>query len=212
MSRGRSGRAQLVVLARGPSPGRCKRRLAAGLGSRAAAAVHDRLCAHTLAAVAGARLPAGAETVLAVQGLGARAARRWARGLGPLERPTLRIVGQGGGSLGLLMQRQLMRARREGAARVVLIGSDLPALESADLAEAFRALERAPLVLGPAADGGYWLIGLAGRWPALFAGITWGTSQVLGQTLAVAEAAGLPVSLLAERGDLDRPGDLAAWR
>ncbi len=124
----------------------------------------------------------------------------------------MRIVGQGGGSLGLLMQRQLMRARREGAGRVVLIGSDLPALESADLVEAFRALEQAPLVLGPAADGGYWLIGLAGRWPALFAGITWGTNQVLGQTLAVAEAAGLPVSLLAQRGDLDRPGDLAAWR
>ena len=212
MSGGPSGRAQLVVLARGPSPGRCKRRLATGLGTRAAAAVHQRLCLHTLTTVAATRLPASAETVLAVQGLGVGAARRWARGLWPQERPALRIVEQGGGSLGLLMQRQLMRARREGAARVVLIGSDLPALESADLVEAFRALERAPLVLGPAADGGYWLIGLAGRWPALFAGITWGTSQVLGQTLAVAEAAGLPVSLLAERGDLDRPGDLAAWR
>ncbi|MCS5699824.1 TIGR04282 family arsenosugar biosynthesis glycosyltransferase [Cyanobium sp. FGCU-52] len=212
MTNGPSGRAQLVVLARGPSPGRCKRRLAGGLGMRAAAAVHDRLCAHTLASVAGAPLPAGAEIVLAVQGLGLRAARRWALARWPQHRPRLRIVAQGAGSLGLLMQRQLMRARREGAARVVLIGSDLPSLESADLVEAFRALERAPLVLGPAADGGYWLIGLAGRWPALFAGIPWGSSQVLGQTLAVAEAAGLPVRLLAERGDLDRPGDLSAWR
>lgn len=212
MTRGRLGRDQLVVLARGPSPGRCKRRLGTGLGIRAAAAVHDRLCRHTLAAVAGARLPAGADTVLAVQGMGQRAARRWARARWPREGPDLRIVEQGKGSLGTLMQRQLMRARWEGANRVVLLGSDLPALESGDLAAAFLALERSPLVLGPARDGGYWLIGLAGRWPALFAGIAWGTSQVLGQTLAAAEAAGLSATLLTQRGDLDRPADLERWR
>jgi len=226
MSRGRSGRAQLVVLVRGPSPGRCKRRLAAGLGSRAAAAVHDRLCAHTLAAVAGARLPAGAETVLAAQGLGVRAARRWARGLWPQERPALRIVGQGGGSLGLLMQRQLMRARREGAARVVLIGSDLPELAPTDLEDAFRALDHgAPVVLGPATDGGYWLIGLGSRQAAtpavrsglrLFAGasapIDWGGAAVLQQTLQAAAVEGLGVTLLSHHSDLDRPVDLARWR
>lgn len=212
MNRCRSGRAQLVVLARGPSPGRCKRRLAMGLGITAAAGVHDRLCSHTMAAVAGARLPTGAETVLAVQGMGQRAARRWARNRWPEAQPDLRIVEQGKGSLGVLMQRQLMRARREGASRVVLIGSDLPALESTDLGAAFRALEGSPVVLGPAGDGGYWLIGLTGRWPALFAGIAWGTRGVLRQTLAAAEAAGLRVTLLPERDDLDRPADLEHWR
>lgn len=212
MSRCRSGQTQLVVMARGPSPGRCKRRLAMGLGITAAAAVHDRLCNHTLAVVAGAQLPTGAETVLAVQGMGQRAARRWAWPRWAKAGPDLRIVEQGKGTLGVLMQRQLMRARREGAGRVVLIGSDLPTLESGDLGAAFQALEGSPLVLGPAGDGGYWLIGLAGRCPALFAGIAWGTNQVLRQTLAAAEAAGLRATLLAERGDLDRPVDLQHWR
>ena len=110
------------------------------------------------------------------------------------------------------MQRQFLVAQREGAESVVLIGADLPALESADLLQAFALLERQPLVLGPAADGGYWLIGQ--RTPfqaALMAGIPWGSDQVLASTLVLAEAAGLRVPLLRERGDLDRRQDLLPW-
>jgi glycosyltransferase A (GT-A) superfamily protein (DUF2064 family) len=114
------------------------------------------------------------------------------------------------------LQRQLLLARRQGARRVVLIGSDLPELAAADLAAAFNALARCDLVLGPAADGGYWLIGLAGSWPRLFAGgpraIAWGGNQVLAQTLAVADQLGLVVTLLPMRHDLDRPEDLRRWR
>jgi rSAM/selenodomain-associated transferase 1 len=212
MSLRRPGRFhELVVLARGPAPGRCKRRLAADLGPEAAAAVQERLSRHTLAAVALAALPAGTRRVLAIQGTGLRAARRWAHGRWP-QGGELRIVAQGGGSLGLLMQRQLIRARREGAGRVVLIGSDLPRLESGDLAAAFQALEQVPLVLGPAGDGGYWLIGLNGSWPRLFSGIAWGTGQVLEQTLAAAAAIDLQYALLPRRDDLDRLGDLHPWR
>jgi glycosyltransferase A (GT-A) superfamily protein (DUF2064 family) len=118
------------------------------------------------------------------------------------------------------MQRQLARARREGARQVVLVGSDLPHLSAADLLAAFVALEQGPLVLGPAADGGYWLIGLrlepgqgSAPGPAgLFSGIAWGTAQVLEQTRAAAARIGLPLELLAERADLDRPADLRPWR
>ncbi|MGL6133836.1 MAG: DUF2064 domain-containing protein, partial [Prochlorococcaceae cyanobacterium] len=98
------------------------------------------------------------------------------------------------------------------AQQVVLVGSDLPLLDAAELERAFQALDRAPLVLGPAADGGYWLIGLHGSWPALFSGIPWGSGEVLEQTSRTAARLGLQPEWLSCRHDLDRPADLASWR
>jgi len=152
------------------------------------------------------------ELLLAADPLGRRAAWRWARALG-----ADRGVSQGRGSLGLRLQRQLQRARREGAAQVVLIGSDLPMLAPLDLMAAFEALDQAPLVVGPAADGGYWLIGLSCRAaPALagrlFSGMPWGGPAVLERTMAAAATLGVEPRLLGERRDLDRPDDLAPWR
>ncbi len=222
-------------MARWPAPGRCKTRLAVGTGPRRAAAIQARLTAHCLAAarqlviLAAAGGPTAApELVLAVDGLGRRAAQRWSRTYagprfaGPrFSGPRMRR--QGRGSLAVRLRRQLGQARREGARAVVVVGSDLPTLEARDLLAAFEALERVPLVLGPARDGGYWLIGLAGDALAssgpsvrLFCGgdraVAWGSDRVLSQTLAAAAAANLPWQLLAEHSDLDRPEDLRAWR
>jgi glycosyltransferase A (GT-A) superfamily protein (DUF2064 family) len=113
---------------------------------------------------------------------------------------------------------------------LLLIGSDLPELAASDLIEAFRALALgSTLVLGPALDGGYWLIGLG--WPGsagcsafhrsvgaprLFAGadgpIPWGSNAVLRQTLAAADREAMAATLLSVRSDLDRPADLVRWR
>jgi hypothetical protein len=201
-------------MARWPAPGRCKRRLAeAGLGAERAAAIQRRLTLHTLASVReAARLAAGAlEPVLAVGGLGPTAARRWGRALG-----MPRTLLQGEGSLGTRLQRQVGRARREGCGRVLLIGSDLPELCATDLLAALAALDHRPLVLGPALDGGYWLIGMGGNWPCLFAGlhgpIGWGGEAVLEHTRAAAAGCSLALTLLPQRADLDRPADLARWR
>ncbi|MFO8238431.1 MAG: TIGR04282 family arsenosugar biosynthesis glycosyltransferase [Prochlorococcaceae cyanobacterium] len=202
-----SSRRVLVVMARWPAPGRCKSRLAAGIGRGRAAAVQDRLGRHTCAVARRAQRRLGFELVLAVQGLGPRACKRWGTALG-----CDRAVGQGDGGLGLRLQRQLLAARRRGAEQVVLVGSDLPLLEATDLERAFQTLERAPLVLGPAADGGYWLIGLQGSWPALFSGIPWGSAEVLVHTRRAAARLGLEPAWLSCRHDLDRPADLASWR
>ena len=210
---------RLVMLARWPAPGRCKRRLAAELGDRRAARVQARLTDHAFAASRVACGAVAAELVLATSGIGAAAARRWGLSLG-----ADRVVPQGTGSLGLRLRRQVVRAQREGVRHLLLIGSDLPELGAADLLDAFGALAGgAPLVLGPALDGGYWLIGLG--WPGfnpavgvsrLFAGaaapISWGSDAVLHQTLAAADREGLAATLLAERSDLDRLADLARWR
>ena len=196
-------------MARWPAPGRCKQRLSRGLGPGRAARIQHQLTAHTLAVASQLH---GVELVVAMDGLGPRAARRWfgSRG-GP------RWVAQGKGSLGLRMQRQINRAIREGGQPVVVIGSDLPQLESADLAAGFACLGAASgdgcdLVLGPADDGGYWLIGLHQSQPSLLAGIPWGSNQVMGFTLERAEGLGLDVGLLATRSDLDWPRDLLPWR
>ncbi len=206
------------MLARWPAPGRCKSRLVPGVGTGRAAAIQARLTRHGLAAAAEARrllasaagsegLGAAPRLVLATSGLGPGAAGRWGRRLG-----VDRVVDQGPGSLGLRMQRQMRRGWREGAAAVVLIGSDLPELAAGDLLAALRALVHSALVLGPAGDGGYWLIGRRRSTPQVFAGIDWGSDRVLEQTLAQARRAGLSTALLAERHDLDRPADLDRWR
>ena len=204
-----AGKPQLVVMARWPAPGRCKQRLASGLGPCPAARIQQVLTAHTLAVASQLQ---GVEVVVAMDGVGPRAARRWFSSRG-----ALRWVAQGRGSLGVRMQRQINRATREGAQPVVLIGSDLPQLESSDLAAGFACLGAAAgdgcdLVLGPADDGGYWLIGLHQSQPSLLAGIPWGSDQVMGCTLVQAEDLGLNVGLLATRSDLDWPKDLLPWR
>lgn len=191
-------------MARWPAAGRCKRRLAAGLGDVAAAAVQRRLQQHTLAVLD--QLPASLATDgwLALGGAGRRAARRmgWSG----------TVVLQGGGALGLRLVRLLRQAARAGYQHVVVVGSDLPELASCDLLQAFAALQRAPVVLGPAADGGYWLVGLTQPLPRLFCGMTWGSDQVLAQTLAAARQLNVAVELLGLRHDLDRPTDLGRWR
>lgn len=206
-SAGLSLQTQLVVMVRWPAPGRCKSRLAAGIGAARAAAVQRRLTHHTLAVAAQAQGHRPFTMVVAAAGIGPAAAERWRASLG-----SDRIVAQGPGGLGLRLQRQVLRAQREGAGRVVMVGSDLPDLGAADLLAAFDALERSELVLGPAADGGYWLIGLKRSHPALFCGIGWGGDQVLAQTERAACSLGLVPGRLACRRDLDRASDLRRWR
>ena len=194
-------------MARWPAPGRCKRRLAQELGAARAAQIQARLTVHTLAAAREARQVHGLELVLAVEGLGSRAAKRWGQAHG-----ADRAVLQGRGALGLRMQRQFQRAAREGSSQVVLIGSDLPQLEASDLSAAFTSLGHRQGVLGPAQDGGYWLIGLRRPEPELLAGIDWGSAQVLEQTLAAMARRDLEPELLTRRGDLDWARDLLPWR
>lgn len=205
-------------MARWPAPARCKRRLAATIGAGRAAAVQKGILLHGIAATRQAARQGQAEgqpieVVLAWSGLAPRACRRWGRALA-VDRSVL----QGDGSLGLRLQRQVRRARREGIAHLLLVGTDLPQLCSADLLDAFAALQRGELVVGPACDGGYWLIGLRPAVPCgrLFAGahnsIPWGSDRVLACTLAAAAAEGLTPVLLAERRDLDGAQDLLRWR
>lgn len=122
---------------------------------------------------------------------------------------------QTGDPLGARLWHAFQRAFERGAHRVVTIGSDSPTLPTAIIAQAFEALVHDDVVLGPATDGGYYLIGLAKREPLvesyrrLFDAIAWSTDMVLSQTIHAIQAAGLTYTALPTWSDIDQPEDLA---
>jgi hypothetical protein len=122
---------------------------------------------------------------------------------------TWRQIGQGTGDLGERMGR-VMRALPPGPA--VIIGTDVPDIRPDHVARAFRALGRHDAVFGPAADGGYWLVGLRRRprVPEIFEGVRWSTEFALADTLA--NALTLDVALLDVLDDVDDGAALERWR
>jgi len=125
--------------------------------------------------------------------------------------PGVAIRHQRGAELGERLSSAFGELLAEPGDRAIVMGSDCPDLGPAVLVEAFAALEDRDLVLGPARDGGYYLIGLRRPAPALFEGVSWGTDQVLGQTLGRAEGMGLRVARLAVLDDIDTPDDLVRF-
>jgi rSAM/selenodomain-associated transferase 1 len=120
------------------------------------------------------------------------------------------LVPQADGDIGHRMAAAFTHLFAEGARHVALIGSDLPSLPASRLADAFTALEqRDDVVLGPAEDGGYYLVALARPRPALFAGVAWGTRDVLRWTIEAARADMLSVALVDPWYDVDTPADLS---
>lgn len=194
---------RLIVFARYPSPGQVKTRLIPALGAEGAARLHEEMVFRTLACAQRAAHANDARVTACFTGAGARAMRRW---LGD----GLEYRVQRGTTLGERMDRALTETLA-AADLAVLIGTDCPGLTPALLGDALAALRGRDLVLGPASDGGYYLVGLRRPCPALFDGIAWGTDAVRSQTLAAAARLGLTVHQLPRLDDIDRPEDLPAW-
>jgi uncharacterized protein len=190
----------VVVFARAPRLGAVKRRLARGVGDRAALRFHNRTLHRLLRALAADRR---FRTLLAVTPERARF-----RAVAPVAR-----LGQGSGDLDRRMDRAFRRFPRS---RVAIVGSDIPDVTPADLAQAFRALGQAHAAFGPAEDGGYWLVALSPRRrPAHpFARVRWSSDHALSDTLV--NFAGRRVALLRRLRDVDTREDylnmLAACR
>lgn len=205
----------LQQFARLPRVGAVKTRLQTALSPEDACAVHCELLLQTATTLLAAEL---APAQLWLDQSGQHPTIQQALALG-MQGPFL----QRGGDLGARMHRALQAAfdapgdgavSRTGRGRqVLLVGSDCPGLDDAYLQSAYAALESADLVLGPAEDGGYVLVGLRCPPPAgLFSGILWGTEDVLASTVARAGRLALSLQLLEPRYDIDRPEDLARWR
>ncbi len=196
---------RLILMLKFPTPGAVKTRLAPALGQQRACELHRALVRQTLAEVARfAKQEPVAIEVRVAAAPDATAVRAW---LGD----AVAIRDQGEGDLGDRMDRAVICAFSEGSSSVVVIGGDCPQLTAEHLSAAFATLAQSDAVLGPAADGGYYLIGQRRPLSVLFHGIRWGSTEVLAQTLAVARAHSIVVAQLATLHDVDLPEDLRHW-
>jgi len=124
------------------------------------------------------------------------------------ERYGFQRMDQSGETLGERMRNAFREVFRRGFDQAVIVGTDLPTLPADYVREAFRRLKNFPLVLGPSLDGGYYLIGCAGKVPPIFDGIAWGTDRVLTQTLRQINRRCLKAALLPFWYDVDTVDDL----
>ena len=117
------------------------------------------------------------------------------------------LAPQADGDLGRRMAAFVERQLEDGARAVVLVGADSPTLPVEHVERAFAELERTDVVLGPATDGGYYLIGCGPTRPPLFEGIAWGAASVLADTAAALTDPRWRLSLLPPWYDVDTPDD-----
>jgi len=192
----------LLLFLKAPVPGRVKTRLAATLGAEAAAGLYVRMARQVYQAAS--RLP-GIQTLAAYEPAQAFPDLSW---LGP--HPPA-FAAQEGEGLGQRLENAFRLAFSLGARRVAAIGADSPGLPAEWLSLAFAELGRNAMVLGPAEDGGYYLIGLSRFEPALFETIPWSSPQVLALTLDKARDLGLAFFLLPEYFDVDDEESLRRW-
>lgn len=191
----------LVVFCRYPQAGQAKTRLIPALGPAGAADLQRQMTEHTLKQIA--PLTDRLRVTLAYTGGTVEQMAQW---LGS----AWCYQDQGGGDLGARMARALGQA----SPPVVLIGTDCPGLTPAILYQAYGLLARRDLVLGPALDGGYYLIGLRSLQPfplALFRDMPWSGDRVLTLTQERAIALHLSLGCLPPLGDVDYPEDLLHW-
>ena len=196
---------RLIILARYPEPGTTKTRLIPALGPQGAADLQRRMTEHVVDCMR--RFVQNRAVSIEVRYEGGDETLMWEWLCADLE-----CRAQGDGDIGERMERSFHDAFERGARHVVLIGTDCPGITPEIMEDAYKALSsETDLVLGPATDGGYYLIGMCRHIPDLFRDILWSTGTVLQETRKVAERLNLAVHFVTALDDIDRPEDLAVF-
>ncbi len=192
---------QLVIMAKRPAIGRVKTRLARDIGSAEALRFFRGATASLIRRVA--RDPRW-QTVIAVSPDNAT----YDCGIWPAGIPR---IPQGGGDLGARMGR-LFRELPPGP--VVIIGADIPGITRKHVATAFAALGNHDAVLGPADDGGYWLVGLRRRprIAEIFAAVRWSSEHTFDDTANNIRGQGMSLAIVGTLADIDTGADFSKWR
>ncbi len=195
----------LLVFARFPEAGKTKTRLIPAVGAERAAAISRQLTVHTFETAQCFAAQRGCLLTICFSG-GSQGMMQAEFGR------EQHYAEQLGLCLGSRLRHATQQAFDDGARRLVVIGTDCPDLAAADLTAAFDELMSSDVVLGPARDGGYYLIGLSRQQPHLFHNVDWGTDRVLQQTKAAAYAGHSSVAQLRPLADIDEPEDLILLR
>jgi rSAM/selenodomain-associated transferase 1 len=189
----------LAIMARAPVLHQCKTRLESELGAEGALQAHIELVHATLARL---HKVTNVQVSLWVTQFD-EATRAWGAEF------DLPVYEQHGSDLGARMHNVFVSLFEAGAGQVCLVGTDCPEVSSSYVVQAFAGLSVTPLVLGPAQDGGYGLIGMSKPCAVVFQDIEWSSPVVSAQTLQRAAAANLAVTVLETIWDVDDPAD---WR
>jgi rSAM/selenodomain-associated transferase 1 len=199
MTKPDAGPRVLGLFAKWPAPGAAKTRLCSGRGAEWGARVARAFLMDSVERLAGV----GDRRVLAFAPPAAEA------DFAALVRGRFALVPQADGDLGQRLAHFAAGQFAAGAGSLVLVGADSPTLPVEYVERAFADLGRADVVLGPATDGGYYLIGFGRRVPPVFDGVAWGTSRALADTVARLGGAAWRLALLPPWYDVDTPDDWA---
>lgn len=192
-------------MSRYPIPGETKTRLIPGIGADRAARLHQLLIQYTWSQVSQFQTLSKCEVEICFAG---GTSSEWQSLLGQ----PAQFTAQRGTGLGERLTDAVQRAFDEGCQRVIVIGTDCFQLTSEHLQDSQNALAFSDIVIGPAHDGGYYLIGMCSPAVELFADISWGTPDVLKQTLQRCEAQNYTIQTLQTLADVDTPADLLKVR
>lgn len=195
---------KLIIFTRYPEPGTTKTRLIGALGAGGAAELHRQMTEMAVGVARELKNSTGIAIEIQFAGGDDSKMRQW---LGN----DIEYAAQIGLDLGERMDNAFQAGFDQGYDRIVIVGSDCPELTSDILKEAFQALNHDPVVLGPAADGGYYLIGLKQRLSNVFQGIPWGTTNVLEATRNALSCLNVSFAQLKRLSDVDTPEDLHIW-
>ncbi|MBW1693027.1 MAG: TIGR04283 family arsenosugar biosynthesis glycosyltransferase [Deltaproteobacteria bacterium] len=202
---------RLIVFTRYPKSGITKTRLIPLLGPDGAADLHRKMVEHTILQVKKLKKIHKFDAEVRYDGGNKTRMKAWLGG-------NLNYLPQDKeGDLGFRMKRCFEDAFESGATRAVIIGTDIPGITHTTIHKAFNSLQQKPMVLGPAKDGGYYLIGFKKKSfyrsiSDLFTDIQWGERHVLDKTMKIAKGLNIHFSLLEELEDIDRPENLSVWK
>jgi uncharacterized protein len=192
---------KIIIFTRYPEPGKTKTRLISALGPDGAATLYRRMAEHTVGVARELAQIRGVSLEVRYHGATKDLMSSW---LGD----DLDYREQTGHDLGARMSRAFEDAFDDGFTRVIIVGCDCPGISIGILDTALERLTEWDLVLGPANDGGYYLIGLREPHSELFRNVAWGTDRVLDQTVGIAHYLQLSVIFVSALDDVDRPQDL----
>ena len=194
----------LFIFTRFPQAGCTKTRLIPALGEQGAADLQRQMTEYLLSQLVRISIHRSLSLQVHFTGGTIEQMERWVG-------KRFLLVTQAQGSLGDRLIAAFQQGFDSGFNKIIVIGSDCPEIGKENIAAAIALLETHDVVLGPAVDGGYYLIGLNQPCPYLFENVPWGTQRVLAVTEAIALKYNLSIALLETLSDIDMPEDLPIW-